>query len=101
MQSQGESEYGYECPIKYNEEFRRDYEDPASETSSELEDYIDVDMADEDTYEDLDDACPKYLIFSTGSRTYTPHQIGIKVSLSSSKLTSNFQNFHFRSVLGK
>lgn len=29
-------------------------------------------------YEDLDEACPKYLIFSTGSRTYTPHQIGIK-----------------------
>lgn len=35
-------------------------------------------MTDDDLYEDLDEACPKYLIFSTGSRTYTPHQIGIK-----------------------
>ena len=75
----------YERPIKYSEEFRRDFEEPASESSSELselEDFIDVDMAsnqpEDDLYEDLDEACPKYLIFSTGSKTYTPHQIGIK-----------------------
>lgn len=71
-------DYGYEPPINYSAEFRREFEEPASETSSELDDFIDVDMPDEDLYEDLDDACPKYLIFSTGSRTYTPHQIGIK-----------------------
>lgn len=35
-------------------------------------------MVEDDLYEDLDESCPKYLIFSTGSRTYTPHQIGIK-----------------------
>lgn len=68
-------EYGYEPPINYSAEFRRDFEEPASETSSELDDFIDI---DEYVYEDLDEACPKYLIFSTGSRTYTPHQIGIK-----------------------
>lgn len=68
----------YERPINYSEEFRREFEEPASETSSELDDFNDVEMAEEDLYEDLDEACPKYLIFSTGSRTYTPHQIGIK-----------------------
>lgn len=66
----------YERPINYSDEFRQEFEEPASESSSELEDFIDVDI--DDDYEDLDEACPKYLIFSTGSRTYTPHQIGIK-----------------------
>lgn len=34
----------------------------------------------EEDYEDddLENLCPKYLIFSTGSKTYTPHQIGFK-----------------------
>lgn len=77
--SVAESEdYGYERPINYSDDFRREYEEPISESSSELDDYIDVDMTEDDLYEDLDEACPKYLIFSTGSRTYTPHQIGIK-----------------------
>lgn len=68
-------DYGYERPFKYSDEFRREFEEPASESSSSEVD----DMAvEDDRYEDLDDACPKYLIFSTGSRTYTPHQIGIK-----------------------
>lgn len=41
-------------------------------------------LSDDDLYEngsideDLDTICPKYLIFSTGSLTYTPHQIGFK-----------------------
>jgi F-box/WD-40 domain protein 5 len=73
-----DDEYGYERPINYSDEFRREFEEPASESSSELDDFIDVDVADDDLYEDLDEACPKYLIFSTGNRTYTPHQIGIK-----------------------
>lgn len=73
-----DDDFGYERPINYLEEFRRDFEEPASESSSELDDYIDVDMPEDDLYEDLDEACPKYLIFSTGNRTYTPHQIGIK-----------------------
>lgn len=73
-----DDDYGYERPINYSDEFRREFEEPESESSSELDDFADVDMADDDLYEDLDDACPKYLIFSTGSRTYTPHQIGIK-----------------------
>lgn len=37
-----------------------------------------MDVEDDQEEDDLDDSCPKYLIFSTGSRTYTPHQIGFK-----------------------
>lgn len=70
-------DFGYDRPINYSDEFRREYEEPVSESSSEMDDY-DVEMTEDDMYEDLDEACPKYLIFSTGSRTYTPHQIGIK-----------------------
>lgn len=77
-QPQENDELDSERPIHYSAEFRREFEETASESSSELDDYTDVEMGDEDLYEDLDDACPKYLIFSTGSRTYTPHQIGIK-----------------------
>lgn len=65
----------YERPIIYSDEFRREFEEPLSESSSEFDDY---DMTEDDLYEDLDEGCPKYLIFSTGNRTYTPHQIGIK-----------------------
>lgn len=37
---------------------------------------MDDDYEEED--DDLENLCPKYLIFSTGSKTYTPHQIGFK-----------------------
>lgn len=36
------------------------------------------DDGEEDDYDDLENLCPKYLIFSTGSKTYTPHQVGFK-----------------------
>lgn len=39
---------------------------------------MDEDMEDESEDDDLENLCPKYLIFSTGSKTYTPHQIGFK-----------------------
>lgn len=39
---------------------------------------MDEDMEDEFEDDDLDNLSPKYLIFSTGSKTYTPHQIGFK-----------------------
>lgn len=70
-------ENDYERPINYSDDFRREF-DAFSESSGDLDDFIDVDMTDEDLYEDLDEIYPKYLIFSTGSKTYTPHQIGIK-----------------------
>lgn len=76
----------YERPFNYSEEFRRELEEAfGSETSSEFDDFIDVDIdmvedidIDDDLYE------PKYLIFSTGSKTYSPHQIGFKKVLRSS-----------------
>lgn len=39
---------------------------------------MDEDMDDDYEDDDLENLCPKYLIFSTGSKTYTPHQIGFK-----------------------
>jgi F-box and WD-40 domain protein 5 len=65
--------YDYERPFNYSDEFRREFEETVSEASSELDDFdVTEDDIDDDLYE------PKYLIFSTGSRTYTPHQIGFK-----------------------
>lgn len=63
--------------LKMLKKFKHE-QDEISETSSEGDDSNDIDMPEEDLYEDLHETCPKYLIFSTGSRTYTPHQIGIK-----------------------
>jgi F-box and WD-40 domain protein 5 len=55
---------------------RNDADD--SETSSECDDFVDFEIPEDEQYEDMHETCPKYLIFSTGSRTYTPHQVGIK-----------------------
>lgn len=73
--------------IQYTAEFREEYEDNHCDdiTNDEDSDYDDdsqllaVDEEiDESEEDDLDNLCPKYLIFSTGSKTYTPHQIGFK-----------------------
>lgn len=32
-----------------------------------------------DAYDELENMSPKYLIFSTGTETYTPHQVGFKI----------------------
>lgn len=82
--SEADENYDYDRPFNYSDEFRRELEETFSESSSELDDFIDVDMAADD--EDIDDDLyePKYLIFSTGSKTYTPHQIGFKKVLRTS-----------------
>ncbi|XP_052894152.1 F-box/WD repeat-containing protein 5 isoform X2 [Anopheles moucheti] len=71
----------YASPIQYLDEFRQEYEESYYESSDDcLGD--DEDDADEEELsegeDDLENLCPKYLIFSTGSKTYTPHQIGFK-----------------------
>lgn len=38
--------------------------------------HTDMDETIYDNSDDLENMCPKYLIFSTGSKTYVPHQIG-------------------------
>lgn len=72
----------YPRSIQYSNEFRKEYEDSYCESSDDCiddDDDQDVDDIDEDTSDDdLENLCPKYLIFSTGSKTYTPHQIGFK-----------------------
>lgn len=69
--------------IHYLAEFREEFED-----TRDMDENIDSDLSDDDTPmdddqefeddDDLENLCPKYLIFSTGSKTYTPHQIGFK-----------------------
>lgn len=78
--------FDYERPFNYEAEFRKEFDEPPSEVSSDLDDFDDDDDDDDeemetsadDEFEDLCESCPKYLIFSTGSRTFTPHQIGFK-----------------------
>ncbi|GAB0097263.1 F-box/WD repeat-containing protein 5 [Sergentomyia squamirostris] len=67
----------YASPIHYSDEFRREYEDSHCESSDDCLEDDEEEMFDEDD-EDLENLCPKYLIFSLGSKTYTPHQIGFK-----------------------
>lgn len=66
----------YAGPIQYVEEFRQEYEDSYYESSDDDDDCDDEELSEGD--DDLENLCPKYLIFSTGSKTYTPHQIGFK-----------------------
>ncbi|CAO1301447.1 unnamed protein product [Diamesa hyperborea] len=69
----------YARPIQYSDDFRRDFEDASSHSDLDEYESDEMDVEDDDEEDDdLDDSCPKYLIFSTGSRTYTPHQIGFK-----------------------
>ncbi|XP_065073776.1 F-box/WD repeat-containing protein 5 isoform X2 [Ochlerotatus camptorhynchus] len=69
----------YASPIHYLDEYRREYEDSYYESSDDcLDDDDDQEDDDMSEVDDLDNLCPKYLIFSTGSKTYTPHQIGFK-----------------------
>ncbi|XP_011204891.1 F-box/WD repeat-containing protein 5 isoform X1 [Bactrocera dorsalis] len=62
--------------IRYLDEYRREYPTEHERNSSgESDDGLDF----TDDYDDeMESSVPKYLIFSTGSKTYTPHQIGIK-----------------------
>lgn len=63
-----------DATIRYLDEYRREY--PINEDNMPSDDDEDMEQADE--YDDMENSIPKYLIFSTGSKTYTPHQIGIK-----------------------
>ncbi|XP_041775696.1 F-box/WD repeat-containing protein 5 isoform X1 [Anopheles merus] len=71
----------YASPIQYLQEFRQEYEESYYESSDDCLEDDEDDGDDEELSEgedDLENMCPKYLIFSTGSKTYTPHQIGFK-----------------------
>ncbi|KAH8298179.1 hypothetical protein KR018_010563 [Drosophila ironensis] len=59
-----------EATIHYLEEYRK------ATASANEEEEDDDDEYEE--YDELESSIPKYLIFSTGSKTFTPHQIGFK-----------------------
>jgi F-box/WD-40 domain protein 5 len=71
----------YASPIHYSEKFRKEFEDSSQQETPEDDDEVlgseDEEIQDEFD-DDLENCSSKYLIFSTGSRTYTPHQIGFK-----------------------
>ncbi|XP_030555554.1 F-box/WD repeat-containing protein 5 [Drosophila novamexicana] len=71
-----------DATIHYLEEYRRA---AAAATDAGLDDcYEDTEEEYEscsevhDEYDEMENSVPKYLIFSTGSKTFTPHQIGFK-----------------------
>ncbi|KAI8119330.1 F-box/WD repeat-containing protein 5 [Lucilia cuprina] len=65
--------------IHFAEEYRRLFHGDVSPDDSGNEDETeDEPMEAAEEYDDMENSIPKYLIFSTGSKTYTPHQIGIK-----------------------
>lgn len=66
-----------DATIHYLDEYRKAVA-PANEANDEEEDeeYESMDVHEE--YDELESNMPKYLIFSTGSKTFTPHQIGFK-----------------------
>ncbi|XP_046413116.1 F-box/WD repeat-containing protein 5 isoform X1 [Neodiprion fabricii] len=79
--------FEYASPIQYNENYRQveiekdttdhscENDDLTWEEESETTESSDGEDCDSD---DLADSPEKYLIFTTGSKTYTPHQIGFK-----------------------
>lgn len=74
---------GYISSIQYTDDFHRHYKKFDLPDDMSFDDDFDDFYEDEDELEvledeDLDNISPKYLIFSTGSKTYTPHQIGFK-----------------------
>ncbi|XP_053958000.1 F-box/WD repeat-containing protein 5 isoform X1 [Anastrepha ludens] len=65
-----------DATIRYLDEYRREY--PTENENGNSSDDSDGMECSDDYDDEMESAVPKYLIFSTGSKTYTPHQIGIK-----------------------
>ncbi|ALC38256.1 Fbw5 [Drosophila busckii] len=66
-----------DATIHYLEEYRQaavEATDGDIEEEDESESCMDV----HDEFDEMENSVPKYLIFSTGSKTFTPHQIGFK-----------------------
>ncbi|XP_076171918.1 F-box and WD repeat domain containing 5 isoform X2 [Ptiloglossa arizonensis] len=79
--------FEYANPIQYNQEYRQvemeknvqenDKESENSQWDEENESEESSNTEEGDT-DELANNCEKYLIFTTGSKTYTPHQVGFK-----------------------
>ncbi|KAH8281215.1 hypothetical protein KR044_007515 [Drosophila immigrans] len=77
--SRARSTQSADSTIHYLEEYRK----AAAVATNAYDDANgDVDLEEEmdvyDEYDEMENSVPKYLIFSTGSKTFTPHQIGFK-----------------------
>ncbi|XP_012262746.1 F-box/WD repeat-containing protein 5 [Athalia rosae] len=79
--------FEYASPIQYNEKYRQvETEKEVTENNSENENSLweeesesgESSAAEDCDSDDLADNPEKFLIFTTGSKTYTPHQIGFK-----------------------
>ncbi|XP_011504253.1 PREDICTED: F-box/WD repeat-containing protein 5 [Ceratosolen solmsi marchali] len=81
--------FEYASPIRYNQEYREvemeketgdsdsdNESSPQCEDESEEEDSLSTEECEDS--DDLADCPEKFLIFTTGSKTYTPHQVGFK-----------------------
>ncbi|XP_076683454.1 F-box and WD repeat domain containing 5 [Andrena cerasifolii] len=80
-------DFEYANPIQYNQEYRQvemekkvqgSEKDDENESTQWDEDNEPDDLPLEDDTDELTNSCDKYLIFTTGSKTYTPHQVGFK-----------------------
>ncbi|XP_076621172.1 F-box and WD repeat domain containing 5 isoform X2 [Colletes latitarsis] len=79
-------DFEYANSIQYNQEYRlvemeknvqeNDKESESSQWDEEYESEESSNAEEDDTDELVN--CEKYLIFTTGSKTYTPHQVGFK-----------------------
>ncbi|XP_015118789.1 F-box/WD repeat-containing protein 5 [Diachasma alloeum] len=79
--------FEYASPIRYNQEYRQvEMEKETMDSDSEFENQWEDDeeastsseTAEDGDSDDLADNPEKFLIFTTGSKTYTPHQVGFK-----------------------
>ncbi|XP_076238441.1 F-box and WD repeat domain containing 5 isoform X2 [Calliopsis andreniformis] len=75
-------DFEYANPIQYNQEYRQvEMEKKTQENENEEEGRQveeEHESEEEDDTDELANCCEKYLIFTTGSKTYTPHQVGFK-----------------------
>nr|XP_012144149.1 PREDICTED: F-box/WD repeat-containing protein 5 isoform X2 [Megachile rotundata] len=80
--------FEYANPIQYTEEYRQvemekiaqenDEEDKNSQQDVKSESKESSNAENTNDTDELANNCEKYLIFTTGSKTYTPHQVGFK-----------------------
>eukprot|EP00099_Drosophila_melanogaster_P018005 NP_608989.1 F-box and WD repeat domain containing 5 [Drosophila melanogaster] len=65
-----------DATIHYLDEYRTAVATTNESNDDDDEEYDSMDVQEE--YDEMENSIPKYLIFSTGSTTFTPHQIGFK-----------------------
>lgn len=69
-----------DATIHYLEEYRTAAAAATEDGNDDVDGDEDYEMCFDvqDEYDEMENSVPKYLIFSTGSKTFTPHQVGFK-----------------------